>query len=288
MERNKNSQLSTLNSQLKLDLPERWDEVPQKHLGKIFDILFGVLAQKLDPIDARLQMLFILAGYRPSVTQKNRDIINLNLFRISENLNFAFTVKENKIIPNLTFKRNPVPELRCGKTKYKGRDFIRDFTIKTDITAREFCDCFDFYSEHHRNPENAVLCIENICSILYHYDLPTTSNSQLSTLNFQLKFGVFLWFSGVVNFFYAHPVYGILFGASGSENSDDKINLGMSETLISLMHEGYNPDLNIIDFFNAQIKLLKDNIRNAIASGAKITDIAAKTKLSISTISKLS
>jgi hypothetical protein len=272
-----------LNFKLKkssLTLPETWDEVPQKHLSKMFEILSQVLQQKLNPVEARLKMLFILTNYRPSLTISNRDVVNHNLFRLSEQLQFAFIVNDDKIIPNLKFKRNPVPELRFGKTKYKGKNFIRDFTIQTDLTARDFCDCFDLYCEAHRSPEHAVPCIDNICSILY--------NTPSHTPDSPLKFGIFIWISGVINFFHTHPVYSILFGGASDPDPDpDKINLGMSETLISLMHEGYSADINLIDFFNAQIKLLKDNIRNAIAAGAKITDIAAKTKLSISTINKL-
>jgi hypothetical protein len=264
-------------------LPERWDEVPQKHLEKMFEILYEVFLMKLDPAEARLQMLFILTDYRPSITLKYRELVNINLFRMSEQLHFAFTVENDRIVPNLAFKRNPVPELKIEKKHYKGPDFVRDFTVKTDITARQFCDCFDFYCEYHRNPENANLCIDNITQTLYK--IPQSTQPSIM----HLKFAVFLWFSGIVNFFYTHPVYGILFGATGSENeSADKISLGMSETLISLMHEGFNPDINLIDFFNAQIKLLKDNIRNALAAGAKITDIANKTKLGISVISRLS
>jgi hypothetical protein len=265
-----------------LHLPETWEEIPRKHISKIFGILAQVLSQSLDPVEARLQMLFILTGYRPSLTITNREAINDNLFRISEKLTFAFTIANNQITPNLTFKRNPVPELRYGKKMCKGRDFIRDFTVKTDFTAREFCDCFDFYCEYHRNPANAKLCIDNICQTVFHAGEKCSDPAAEA-----LKFGIFIWFSSIVNFFYTHPVYGILFAQAAAGDDSDKINLGMSETLISLLHEGFNPDINLIDFFNAQIKLLKDNIRNAIASGAKIPDIANKTKLSPSTINKL-
>jgi hypothetical protein len=261
-------------------LPEHWDEVPQKHIEKIFDILSKVLSRDLDPLEARLQMLFVLANYRPSITLRNRDAININLFRLSEQLKFAFTVENGTVAPCLTFRRNPVPELKSGKTKYAGRNFTRDFTVKTDITAREFCDCFDFYCEYHRNPENTKPCIDNICSILY--------SAPLNIPDSPLKFGIFIWFSSIVNFFYTHPVYSILFGSGDSQKTgSDKINFGMSETILSLIHEGYPGDMNLIDFFNAQIKLIKDNIRNAVASGAKITDIAAKTGLTVSTLNKL-
>jgi hypothetical protein len=247
----------------------------------MFRLLYEVLSRKTDPVEARLKMLFILTRYRPSVTLVNRDTVNLNLFRLSEQLRFAFTVDGDKITPNLLFRRNPVPYLSSAGTKKrkKGKDFIRDFTVKTDITAREFCDCFDYYCEYYRNPAAAKPCIDSICTTLYGLGAPPSGQ--------ELTFGVFLWFSGIINFFYTHPVYSILF-TSHETGDSGKITLGMTETHLSLIHEGYPADMNLIDFFNAQIKLLKDNIRAAIASGAKITDIAKKTGLSLSLISRLS
>jgi len=269
-----------LNKNTQLHLPETWDEIPPALYPKIFTILMQVLAKNLDPIDARLQFLFLLTKYRPSQTTKNRQAINFNLFRLSEQLTFAFTIQDNKITPNLQFTRNPFPVLKHNRKYYKGRNFVRDFTIKTDITAREFADCFDFYLEYYRNPDKAHLCIANICATLYKIpEIPKFSPQQ---------FGIFIWFSGIIHFFYNHPIYSILFGTPQTPASDDKINLGMTETILGLIHEGYSADMNLIDFFNAQIKLLKDNIHKAIASGAKITDIAHQTKLSLSTINKLS
>jgi hypothetical protein len=268
-----------LNKGRQLQLPEKWDEIPSALLPKIFAILMDVIAQKLNPVEARLQFLYMLVKYHPSATKKNRQTINFNLFRLSEQLTFAFKIDDNKIIPNLQFSRNPIPILKCGRKKYPGRDFVRDFTVKTDITAREFADCFDFYLEYYRNPDKGELCITNICATLYKIpEIPKFT---------PLHFGIFIWFSGIINFFYNHHIYSILFGKPETVDSDsDKINLGMTETILGLIHEGYSSDMNLIDFFNVQIKLLKDNINKAVASGAKITDIARQTKLSISIIQK--
>jgi hypothetical protein len=99
---------------------------------------------------------------------------------------------------------------------------------------------------------------------------------------------IFVWFAGIINFFHTHPTYSLLFAGNKSDENSDKIRLGMNETLLSVIHEGYPAEINLIDFFNIQIKLLKDNVAKAISAGAKMADIADKTGLSLSIIDKLS
>ena len=53
--------------------------------------------------------------------REQREIINFNLLRLSEELNFAFTVEDNRIISNYVFKKNPIAFIRIGHERFYGR-----------------------------------------------------------------------------------------------------------------------------------------------------------------------
>jgi hypothetical protein len=64
----------------------------------------------------------------------------------------------------------------------------------------------------------------------------------------------------------------------------------MKEIIIFLRKEGYGQadEMNLNDYFESQVKALKDSISKDIGSGAKIENIAQQTGMSIATIYKLS
>jgi hypothetical protein len=106
-----------------------------------------------------------------------------------------------------------------------------------------------------------------------------------------IKFGIVFWFTGIVKYYIEHPIYSLLFG-SGKNREDDseKVHLGMNEITLALKKEGYGSpeEMNLNDFFDAQIKHLKDVINKALAEGLTAVKIAQKTNIPLTTIQKLS
>jgi hypothetical protein len=107
-----------------------------------------------------------------------------------------------------------------------------------------------------------------------------------------VRFGILCWFTGIVQYYQTHPVYGILFSArtnEGDSDSDGKIRIGMNEVALFLQKEGYgNPwSMNLNDYFDAPVQSLRDSIRSAPASGARPDEIARKTGLPGEVIIKL-
>jgi hypothetical protein len=68
--------------------------------------------------------------------REQRETINFNLFRLSEQLTFAFRLEENRIIPQYRFSRTPFRYVKIDEIRYAGRIFDTDVMLKTDITAR--------------------------------------------------------------------------------------------------------------------------------------------------------
>lgn len=295
-----------LNHKSKLLLPEDWSDLRPKQQKKAFRLLIDVFSGSLTPFDYQIKMLLMITGYRPKkrliaalkkscmryFCSKSRylsyledqriysDNIQHNLIRLAESITFAFELDGKTIIPNYHFKDNPFPKISS-----KSPHFVRNFTIDTNLTARQFSDCRDCMAELNGDIEPAfrqhLMC--KMAQILY-----SISYEDACKLAPEMLFGITFWFTSIVHYFQHHPAYGILFQSSKKED-EDKISLGLSEVILYLKKEGYSDsqDMNLMEFFDAQIKSLKDNLSKAIAEGAKIEELAKRTGLSYSIINKL-
>ncbi|MDR0681760.1 MAG: hypothetical protein LBG15_07935 [Dysgonamonadaceae bacterium] len=290
-----------------IELPDNWEDLSYKEKIFTFGILSELFAGVLTPEVARLKMLIEYTGYKPSVVQlirealsksDQREVIHFNLLKLSEQLHFAFSVEGNKIVPNYVFRTNPIPVLKLNRKIYPGRRFELDITARTNITAREFADCFDLLSaqQHLTSDADRAECISQICAILY----PKTENykenmvsghdKQMRSVFPAAKFGIIFWFTGIARFYTGHPVYGLLFKNNKKEAGTDKISLGMNEITLTLKKEGYgDPEtMSVNDWFDSQVKYLKDMIHKSIAAGVKVTELSQKSGIPIDVIHKLS
>ena len=292
-----------------IELPDCWEDLSYKEKIFTFGILAELFAGNLTPEIARLKMLIEYTGYRPSWIDlfrealkkdtEQREIINFNLLKLSEELNFAFTVEENRIIPNYVFKKNPISYIKIGLIRYYCRRFENDVICRTNITAREFSDCFDIFASMQGEVADADRYdyINQICAILfpktddYTANLVSGHHWKMRYIHPTIKFGIIFWFTGIVKYYTEHPVYGLLFKSEKhADESGAKIHLGMNEIALTLKKEGYgSPEtMNLNDYFDAQIKFLKDMINRALAEGMKADKLSEKTGIPASTIQKLS
>jgi hypothetical protein len=264
------------------------------------EVLTRLFSGKITPDNARIELLFYYTGYRPNrkiTVPEEREIIHFNLLRLSEQVTFAFTVEENTIVPHFSFKHNPLPALKMDGIEYPGKKFNLDITAKTDITAKELVYAFDLLAAFQKLEEDAKEeCLNQLCAILHPAE-PTHKQNLVSCqienmrkVDALKKTLILFWFIGIVNFYTNHPVYSLLFsGRKKTDDDDEKIYLGLNEVSLHLRKEGYgDPDtMNLNDYFDAQVKSLKDTINKALGVGAKIEEIAQKTGIPFSTIIKL-
>ena len=297
-----------------LSLPSCWEDLNFKQLLTTFGVIMRLFSGELTPVQARIELLLRYTGYKPNpwITKpETRENINFNLLKLSEQIDFAFTVEEPEslpsggkeiagtITPNYTFKRPPVPYIKIGRKKYHGKRFLLDLTAKTDITAREFVDCYDLLrasGEVENNGQKEEL-VNQICAILYPKNKNHTENlvsghiEAMQKVNPVIKYIILYWFTGIVKFYTEHPRYSILFAGkkTESEESTHKISLGMNEVCLFLQREGYgiSDAMNLNDYFDAQVKALKDSISKACAEGAKIENISQQTGLSFYQVEQL-
>ena len=286
-----------------LELPDCWEDLNFKQKLVAFEILLCIMAgdSTLQPHTALINLLIKFTGYRPSRKYAaNREIINFNLLRLAEQIKFIFTIdeEEHKIIPQYKFKTNPFPCIKIGRKKFVGKRFELDITAKTDITAREFVDCSDLLvlMNKMQSEEDKQECMNQLCAILYpctdNYiqNMVSGHNKTMQQLNPVIKFGIVYWFTGIVKFYTEHEIYSLLFSRNKSDaGNDEKVHLS-NEILLMLQREGYGtPEkMTVTDYFDAQIKHLKDVIGKALGEGLDVIKISEKTGINSLIINKLS
>lgn len=273
------------------------------HIRFYFKSFFGFIYYRIR-LGSRAKLFFPIWKEKQKEYIRNQNTISENLFRLSELIDFAFSFdKELNISWKKSFFSNPFPSLKLGNKRYEGRQFILGVAPFTNITAQEFSDCFDLYSGYlqiasdvsdqakHELQENVI---NKIIAILYPaYDdhnknLVSRHVDEIAHLNPAIKFGIFYWFSGIVDFYITHPDYSILFKSNKDESaSQDKVMLGMGGIVLMLGKKGYDLSGNVNSFFDAQLQVLQDQINEALGKGISKEQLSTQIGLSLTDINRL-
>lgn len=237
----------------------------------------------------------------PELRQKLQTVFPFELTEPNElsQINMIFDMLKYRSVLNLNFKRNPVPRVQVLKQKLNGAVFNIDTNgdVQTNITAAMFTDAYHYYNLYNSLKEQQYLNI--LIAILYQpfecnyslFDAQTRANG-VKHLPYNTKQTVFYWFQGVMEWLFAHPVYGILFNNNSPRKGANKINLGMGEIIFSLSKDGYGTTTDIentdlLKFLALQIKRLKDVVHELKAADIAINKISQKTGLSVETINSM-
>jgi hypothetical protein len=281
-----------------IELPEDWMDLTEKQRRKGFELLAMVMAGALDPFDWQLLMLQMITGYKPGkVFRSNdraygltlvRDNILDNLRRLAESLDFAFSIEEENIRINYEMRD-------CPFELFKGLGvqphFVRDRLVETNLTAGIYADATQIMSmvnDEENTDEDRQYYMSKLARVLWRVEL----NAHAPEPTPVELLAVTVWFTGVALFFQEHDIYSVLFDtpSGGQVQSEGHISLGVQEIILELEKAGHRDvrNMGLLEFFDAQVKLLKDRIADAKSGGTTIADIVKKTGLSINTVSRLS
>lgn len=269
-----------------LELPEDWSELTSRQRRKGFIWLAEMTAGKMTPFEWQFRMLFLITGYKPS--RRQSDTVRENLIRIAEQINFAFSLKDDadgrtQIRLNYDMRDCPVDSPRDAT--YWPR-FKRDRIIDTNLTARQ-------YSEATQLLQAIADCSNEADAKFYADRLANTLVRDEYEWEPWELFALRMWFTGIVLFWQHHPVYSVLYESNQADNSvnsdSDKIQLGLQEVILELTEKGYPDAANmpLPDFFDAQVKMLRDNLHEAKANGVKLPDLVQKTGIPLRNINRL-
>lgn len=279
-------------------LPEDWMEISEKQRRKGFELLALVMAGALDPFEWQLHMLIEITGYKPSRATRRallgykqhtvRDTVIENLRRLAECLDFAFSIEDNKV--QIKYDMHDCP-FELFKDKGVQPHFIRDRLIETNLTAGIYAEATQILSmvnDKDNDDDDRLYYMSKLAKTLWRVE----TNAHAPEPTPVELLAVTVWFTGVALFFQEHDTYSVLFDAvkSEKEKPEDHISLGVQEIILELETAGHRDvrNMGLLDFFDAQVKLLKDRIADAKSGGSSIADIVKKTGLSINTITRLS
>lgn len=231
-----------------------------------------------------------------SAILERREIINSNLVILSEQIKFPLREGRDGWEVNNCFNHNPIPWIRPRLRKYTGKQFDVGIIIRTNITAREFADAFDIVKVFASTRSGE--CLNALCAILYprysehNRNIVSAHYKSFERVSYPVRYGVMIWFTGIVRYFTEHAIYRVLFSGSGGQH-EEKISLGMSETIMHLSLVGFGTTaemerVSVVDYFDMQVKALKKMIADAKGGGATLDDVANATKLSYAVIEQLS
>ena len=278
-------------------LPEDWMEISEKQRRKGFELLALVMAGALDPFEWQLHMLIEITGYKPSRATRRalsgykqhtvRDTVIENLRRLAECLDFAFGIEDNEV--KIKYDMHDCPfELFKGKGVQP--HFIRDRLIETNLTAGIYAEATQLLSmvnDKDNDDDDRLYYMSKLAKTLWRVE----TNAHAPEPTPVELLAVTVWFTGVALFFQEHEIYSVLFDAvkSEKEKPEDYISLGVQEIILELETTGHRDvrNMGLLDFFDAQIKLLKDRISEAKSDGSSVADIVKKTGLSINTVTRL-
>lgn len=279
-------------------LPEDWMEISEKQRRKGFELLALVMAGALDPFEWQLHMLIEITGYKPSRATRRallgykqhtvRDTVIENLRRLAECLDFAFSIEDNKV--QIKYDMHDCP-FELFKDKGVQPHFIRDRLIETNLTAGIYAEATQILSmvnDKDNDDDDRLYYMSKLAKTLWRVE----TNAHAPEPTPVELLAVTVWLTGVALFFQEHDTYSVLFDAvkSEKEKPEDHISLGVQEIILELETAGHRDvrNMGLLDFFDAQVKLLKDRIADAKSGGSSIADIVKKTGLSINTITRLS
>lgn len=278
-----------------IELPEDWMELTEAQRVAGFENLALVLAKLMTPFEWQCRMLLVITGYKPSRTQfsqDERDRINENLVRLAEMLNFAFTIEEDengKGILHINYEMHDCPVHIFGDTGVQPL-FVRDRIIDTNLTAGIYSDAYELLqmvNDKDNSPEDTHYYMLKLAQTLWRVDSQSTAAPEPCAGEL---LAVTVWFTGIVLFFQEHAIYGVLYeGGDQEKKAEDHISLGIQDTILELTMAGH-PDarsMPLTEFFDMQVKMLKDRILEAKAEGTSVSDIAKKSKMPLATILRL-
>lgn len=288
-----------------VEIKDRWEELtPKEYLYVVKLMVFSTMG-KIDADEFRLMYLMYISGYKQSTkpTRFQREEIEQNLFILAKQINFFFKENESgRTELSVNFTKNLLPEFRFRFKTYSGPVFyLSDLgVINTDLKANPFIDAQEYYNLYLRTKKTEAL--DMLVSVLYGkykhgYSTQEAQRQGLKfkKLNFPTKYAVYIFFRALLNLITTRTYLGILFQKHKSENpeqNEDKISLGLSDTVYSLVKAGYGSQKQVgemlfTNYLEALLKEIKDRVISMKASGKKPFDISKDTGIPIETILKL-
>lgn len=191
-------------------------------------------------------------------------------------------------VPNLNMKQNPLPEIRINWRRFQGPVFTIDSNdvVQTDIVAGKFLLAGDYAEIYHKTGDMRYL--DSLMAVYYRQgNVPFSQVDcerrivRFKSVDARKKYMVYLFHCSITEYLNNHPVYGIIFGSDGTNESGGNL----SSILYQMAKENYGSlqevsGILLSDFIGLMYKQLLDAVQTLHAMEKTPGEIARQLKLS--------
>ena len=249
----------------KIELPEDWLEIREADRLTLLMDLERMVKGMITPVDWQMKALLLICSYRPDwrlLSNGNlRSIIDENLVRLSEKIDFAFSEKATPggptyvtirtdsfrgcpfrrdtvmlhIMPSINRRDNVHGIAELNETTpftHYDPEFFKGEAIDTNLAAGQFvdmCDCLDVLDKiaQGKIKGNYRYWLRRLAGVLYRIELPNSISTmaklppRMLPAEEAILWGIQLWARGIIEFFAQSDRYGVLFEGRNSEGVAD-------------------------------------------------------------------
>lgn len=272
-------------------VPNRWNELSEDQFvrlaGAIADFENGTTNFE------QFKVMSVAAILDLKINRlKMTDTLYENLFRISEQLSFPYTLHEKEDHKEVEFKICINRQMQPKVKQNKGYVFTVDSgMIETTIVSEQYVDAISvmkLYSSDHSKQGLDMLVKVLYCPLPYSKE--NMQKVKLHQFSRAQKLAVYYNFRGLLEWIKRIDKYDIIFNSA--EDKPGKSPIGMEGSLYSLSKAGYGEfrDICKIDLFTYLDLLLSqtiESIHTLKGCGLKPTEIAEKLNLTVGQISSV-
>jgi hypothetical protein len=272
-------------------VPNRWNELSEDQFvrlaGAIADFENGTTNFE------QFKVMSVAAILDLKINRlKMTDTLYENLFRISEQLSFPYTLHEKEDHKEVEFKICINRQMQPKVKQNKGYVFTVDSgMIETTIVSEQYVDAISvmkLYSSDHSKQGLDMLVKVLYCPLPYSKE--NMQKVKLHQFSRAQKLAVYYNFRGLLEWIKRIDKYDIIFNSA--EDKPGKSPIGMEGSLYSLSKAGYGVfrDICKIDLFTYLDLLLSqtiESIHTLKGCGLKPTEIAEKLNLTVGQISSV-
>lgn len=279
----------TLKLKKSRQVPNRWHELNEEQFvrlaGVISDFEKGVTNFE------QFKVMTVAAILDLKVNKlKMTETLFENLFRISEQLDFPYKIREKEDHKEVEFRICVNRQMQPKVKQNQGYVFTVDSgMIETSIVSEQYVDAVSvmkLYSSDHSDQSLDMLVKVLYCPLPYSKE--NMQKVKLHQFTRNQKLAVYYNFRGLLEWIRRIDKYDIIFNSA--EEKPGKSPIGMEGSLYSLSKAGYGVfrdicTINLFTYLDLLLSQTIESIHTLKGCGLKPTEIAEKLNLTVGQIS---
>lgn len=279
----------TLKLKKSRQVPNRWHELNEEQFvrlaGVISDFEKGVTNFE------QFKVMTVAAILNLKVNKlKMTETLFENLFRISEQLDFLYKIREKEDHKEVEFRICVNRQMQPKVKQNQGYVFTVDSgMIETSIVSEQYVDAVSvmkLYSSDHSDQSLDMLVKVLYCPLPYSKE--NMQKVKLHQFTRNQKLAVYYNFRGLLEWIRRIDKYDIIFNSA--EEKPGKSPIGMEGSLYSLSKAGYGffrdiCTINLFTYLDLLLSQTIESIHTLKGCGLKPTEIAEKLNLTVGQIS---